>query len=226
MDIALKGYDHVTGERHAPSLRATFALLHIPIISSSLARQHKREMIDDSRVGIYRVLGPIFYALSSFLDLISRSDRRFGIVALCMAVTIVASTVLAFALPYFGLSNTYFIVLAIAGTVASVTLIVYGSIASFALSGFSPFSQEFGLAATIWERHEVDPFDPASLLLYRVPEHLHGRMRKAAAIDGVRVHVERFKFDPLVVATREHFLYTETVYIGGWDTGKPAIDNA
>lgn len=226
MDIALKGYDHVTGLRRAPSLLVALATLHIPIISSSLAQEHRREMVAQSRIGIYQVFGPIFYAVSSFLDLITRSDRRFGLFVLFMVALIGVSASIATTLPFLGMNNAYFVAATIVSVIAVVALFIYGGAVFLAATPYSPLSPEFGLATTIWERHTVNPLDPASLNLYAVPEHLHGRMRRAAAIDGAKVHIERFRFDPLVVVTRRRLFYTETAYIGGWDTGKADIDNA
>lgn len=226
MDIALRNYARVKQSMRSSSLQAMLTLLHIPIISTSLAREHKREMVSDSRVGIYRVLGPILYVLSSFLDFLTRKEGRLELFSLFLVALIGVSTAISVTLPFLGINNSYFVIAAMVSVAMAVGLVMYGMVVTFALSSFSLFSQEFGLASSIWERNTVDPYDPVALVLYRIPEHLHERMRRAAAIDGVRVHVESFNFDPLIVVTYDHLLYTETVYIGGWDTGKDAIDKA
>ena len=206
------------------SLARLLSAYHIPIVDTSLAVEHKRKMIDESRVGIYRFAGPILYAVTYAIGFFfNRSDRRAVGTLFFLFGTLVVSMVGAFFAPDVPIIDplmhlAFWSVLAIVAIV-----IVHNTLVM--LWKFDPSFLDYADASTIWERRSVKDAD-GNIDLFSVPEHLHDRIERASRIPDAEVSIERFSFDPLIVVTRKRGLITETVYIGGWDTHNPLIDDA
>jgi hypothetical protein len=85
-------------------------------------------------------------------------------------------------------------------------------------------------ARATWQRRLVTAKHAKSLTEhFKIPERLHGRVQRLSTLSGADVHVEEFLWDPLLVVTRRvgpFGLFFEEAYIGGWDTGVAAIDEA
>lgn len=58
-----------------------------------------------------------------------------------------------------------------------------------------------------------------------MPRRLQRRIDMASRRDGTRIRVERFGQDPLLIVETGPFWNRSKVYIGGWETGDPKIDN-
>lgn len=227
MDIAARRYVDLAGERIRLSLQAELRKLRIPIVSPAIYAAHKREMVHEYRTGIYVLLGPILYALSSLHFFLRKHQTLARWTPLLCTLLIIGSAAAAVAASMFGYDVLPFVLLFFATAVPSIVFWIYCELASTFGSGYisiCPF--EFQAATFIWERHSIDPNDKSQLSYFAVPEHLHAQARRASLIDGVQIEVERFYTDPLLFAVRKHLFSTERICIGGWDTGKPAIDNA
>lgn len=224
MDIAAR-LDGQTGRKHVSSLSAELSELRIPIISPAAYNTHKREMVRENRSGIYVLLGPILYAFSSFHFFLRQHQALARWLPLFCALLVVGSGAEVLAAFVLGYNPQPFVLLFFATAVPSVLFFAYCEAVSRFSSGFPFYAYDFEAATFIWERHTIDPNYQPSITYFKVPERLRARARRAGLIDGVQIEVERFYTDPLLFAVRRRFFFKERICIGGWDTGKPEIDN-
>ena len=206
------------------SLARLLSAYHIPVIDTSLAVAHKHKMIDESRVGIYRFFGPILYAITYAIGFFfNRSDRRAMWSLLFLLGTLMVSMVGAFFTPDMPIIDPL-MHLAFWSVLGIVAIVIVHNTLVMAWK-VDPSFLDYADASTIWERRGVKDAD-GKIDLFSVPEHLHDRIKRASQIPDAEVSIERFSFDPLIVVTRRRGLIFETVYIGGWDTHNPLIDDA
>jgi hypothetical protein len=155
--------------------------------------------------------------------------------AAALAITLVATAgYIAGALPpgsLFGVAACIlFWVLLCYAVAAAVYLPVMSFVHIVAFLRGTDHAFELAQARATWERRLITDRHAKSLTEhFRVPERLHGRVQRLSALPDAEVHVEEFLWDPFLVVTRRvgpFGLFFEEAYIGGWDTGVPAIDEA
>lgn len=204
------------------SLERLLSAYHIPIVDHSLARAHKRDTVLRNRDGIYRFIGPVLYALSVVLTFLL-SDRHISktVTGLVAYGTIVL--IALFAAPSLASIQPIAAAISWAGLAAFIVLFIHFFITMAASVDIRFF--EYAEASAIWDRRPVTDAH-GNMDLSFVPGHLHDRIKRASQIPDAEVQIERFGFDPLILVTRRIGLVTQTVYIGGWDTGNPKIDKA
>ena len=206
------------------SLARLLSAYHIPIVDTSLAVEHKRKMIDESRVGIFRIVGPILYALTKVMSFFfNQNDRRAVLSLLFLVATFVVSAIGAFMAPDVPTIDPLMHLAFWSTIVIFAVVFVHGTLTDISL--FRPVFFEYVDASTIWERRAVKDAE-GKLDLSFVPTHLHDRIKRASQIPDAEVFIERFSYDPLILVSRRQGLFAETVYIGGWDTHNPLIDDA
>ncbi len=219
----------ITEARPLP-LDAQLEALGIPVLPRAEVGAHKRTMVQESRIGLYKLVGPLMYLLSSiFLPSLMLNNEWLKRYAAAGASTFVACVIMAFVAPVFGLPALPFV--AAAGSIAGAVILLVSYIVLFAIVEarhplFLPSDTPFMKAASVWMRMQVMAFDADSLTRYRIPAHLHARARAASSLSGARVYVESFGLDPFLVLTLTDGVVTRTRYIAAWDTGNPHFDNA
>lgn len=200
------------------SLEQLVSAHRIPIVPIDVALAHKQHLIEMSRYGIFLFFGPILYAIGAILDFFfNKTVRRALGTTIFLLVTLVTTMIGGF----FGPSEPTTIVSVMQltfWTIAAVFAIIVGH------TMLRMFFFEYADASTVWERQPVRG-KHGYLYLESVPDHLHDRIKRAASIPDAEVQIERFSIDPLVLVTRRTGLFVETVYIGGWATGNPLIDD-
>lgn len=210
------------------SLDAQLEALGIPVLPHREVRAHKRKLVQESRIGLYKLVGPFMYLLSSIIVHLVQAGEHLKQYVVVTALAFVACVVMAFIAPLLGLPVLPF---SIAAWAIVGTVVVLGAyLFSFAIVEanhplYLPTDNAFMSAATVWVRTEIKAFDAESLKRYGVPEHLLRRAQAAGSLPGAHVHVDEFKLDPFLVLTVRNGLIKHTRYIGAWDTHNPLLDN-
>ena len=210
------------------SLDAQLEALGIPVLPHREVRAHKRKLVQESRIGLYKLVGPFMYLLSSIIVHLVQAGEHLKQYVVVTALAFVACVVMALIAPLLGLPVLPF---SIAAWAIVGTVVVLGAyLFSFAIVEanhplYLPTDNAFMSAATVWVRTEIKAFDAESLKRYGVPEHLLRRAQAAGSLPGAHVHVDEFKLDPFLVLTVRNGLIKHTRYIGAWDTHNPLLDN-
>jgi hypothetical protein len=204
-------------QQHSLSLAQELAQRGIPIIDNSIVKKHMRKTVTESRRGIYRLIGPLLYGFMSILNFTISSSHSMHTWSLIMLMCVVSGLASWFGLLYANVA--FFFAL---GLIAGFIVCFFGMLALHAKLGHTA---SFARATMIWIRTEMDA-NRASLLAFSVPERLHDRAARTTQIDGVKLNRLHFGPDPLLEVVRIRGLRVERAFIGGWETGVPAIDNA
>ena len=223
--IRLTGVTRIDGRRL--TLAEDLDISSIPILAITDVRAHKRHMIDQHRVGIYKLLGPIFYQISGLLNFIGRDNSRLQW-TFVVAVLLPLFSLLAWVTePSYSLTSTIgeYICLCSSGAVVALCLyFVAKEITFFSLPGTAFFRAQ--AAMTTWDRWRLLSFDEKTLNAFKVPSHLRERIRHAGRVEDTQIFVEAFQADPFIVVTRRSGWRFEQVYIGAWGTGVLSLDDA
>jgi|SRR5690606_11249241 len=89
----------------------------------------------------------------------------------------------------------------------------------FMIDGFL-VTPRFKMLGNYWQRTDLKENDYQDM-----PKRLQRQIEKASRREGVRIKVERFGQDPLVLAESGPFWKRSEVYLGGWGTGNQKIEN-
>lgn len=223
--IRLTGVERIDGRRL--TLAEDLGFYSVPILSIGNVRTHKRQVIDNHRVGVYKLLGPIFYPISALFGFIGRDNSRLQWTLMAGVLMPLFSLLMWVSEPSYTLTSTIGMYLCLYSSELVAMLCLYflaKEITFFSRPGTACFNAQ--AAMTNWNRQCILLFDDKTLEAFKVPAHLRGRARRAHRLEGVQVFVESFKADPFLVVTRKRGWRFEQVYIGAWDTGVVSLDEA
>ncbi|HQU07831.1 MAG: hypothetical protein B7X04_01105 [Parcubacteria group bacterium 21-54-25] len=203
--------------------------LGVPILPREVVEEHKAHMVQACRPGVFGFIGPavrgvmwLLVLLAGFLpEIVWRRYRTnefpqpvlFGSLLLVLVLPPLAAWMVGLpAWPMFFFT------------------LILAQLALYGLFRFVSSRHRTNVSTSYWEAICVTVAGRNATVkvgsLPVIPAKLRRRAERVRTIPGTRLVIERFRDDPLIAVERGRWPFVERVYIGAWDTGCPALDNA